>query len=145
MRAAEITVRPAGIADAEAISGLLGELEHPTSPGDVAVRLPGLLAAGDEVLLAERGGRVVGLLGLHVTSVLHRAGPLGRITSLVVTADARGHGVGRALVAAAEARMRARGCGYAEVTSHGRRAEAHAVYERLGYAKTHVRLWKTLD
>ena len=145
MTRAEITVRPAMMADAEAISGLLGELEHPTSPGEVAIRLPGLLAAGDEVLLAELSGRVVGLLGLHVTSVLHRAAPLGRITSLVVTVEARGRGVGRALVAAAEARMRQRGCGYAEVTSHGRRTEAHTVYERLGYAKTHVRLWKTLD
>ena len=145
MTMGEIAVRPAGIADAEAISGLLGELEHPTSAGEVAERLPGLLAAGDEVLLAEQNGQIVGLLGLHVTSVLHRAAPLGRITSLVVTSEARGRGVGRALVAAAEARMRARGCGYAEVTSHGRRAEAHAVYERLGYAKTHVRLWKALD
>ncbi len=145
MTMAQLTIRPAETADAEAISGLLGELEHVTSAGEVAVRLPGLLAAGDEVLLAERDGQVVGLLGLHVTSVLHRAAPLGRITSLVVTAEARRKGVGRALVAAGEARMRARGCGQVEVTSHGRRTEAHAAYERLGYAKTHVKLWKTLD
>ena len=145
MTATATRISPASVQDADAISALLTELEHPTAAEAVAERLPGLLAAGDEVLLAWSGDRALGLVALHVMSVLHRSGPLGRITSLVVSSEARGQGIGRALVEAAEARFRARGCVYAEVTSHGRRTEAHAVYEHLGYAKTHVRLWKTLD
>ncbi len=137
-------IRSAIADDAAAISTLLAELEHPTTSDEVAARLPGLLEQGDEVLLAVVDGAVAGLMTLHVLRLLHRAGAMGRITSLVVTASRRGRGVGRALVEAAETRFRARGCAYAEVTSHGRRSEAHAVYERLGYAKTHVRLWKTL-
>lgn len=142
--AAQVRISPASIQDAAALSALLTELEHPTPPEAVAERLPALLADGDEALLAWDGDRVVGLVTLHVMSVLHRSGPIGRITSLVVAAEARGLGIGRALVEAAETRFRARGCVYAEVTSNARRTEAHAIYEHLGYAKTHVRLWKTL-
>ena len=76
--------------------------------------------------------------------VLHRPMPVGRITALVVDDSARGQGLGRALVAAAEAALAGSGCGILEITSNMRFAEAHAFYEHLGYERTSVRFAKVL-
>ncbi|HEY9227767.1 MAG TPA: GNAT family N-acetyltransferase, partial [Gemmatimonadaceae bacterium] len=56
----------------------------------------------------------------------------------------RGQGVGRALVAAAEQSLVSAGCGLIEITSNDRRVDAHAFYEHLGYARTSIRLAKSL-
>lgn len=48
---------------------------------------------------------LLGAITLHRMVVLHRAKPVGRITSLVVDPAARGRGLGRALVLAAEAAL----------------------------------------
>jgi ribosomal protein S18 acetylase RimI-like enzyme len=77
-------------------------------------------------------------------TVLHRAQPVGRITSLAVDPRARGRGLGRALMDAAEDELRARGCGLIEVTSHMRREEAHTFYEHLSYERTSYRFMRPL-
>lgn len=61
---------------------------------------------------------------------------------LIVTAHARGRGIGSALVAAAEARLSGCGCKLIEVTSNIKLAEAHLFYERLGYEQTSYRFAK---
>ncbi len=63
---------------------------------------------------------------------------------MVVAEQARGQGVGSALVAEAEARLKAAGCGLIEVTSNAKRLRAHAFYERLGYDRTSHRFAKQL-
>jgi GNAT superfamily N-acetyltransferase len=64
---------------------------------------------------------------------------------LVVAESERGGGVGTLLVAAAEERLRALGCGLIEVTSNMKRMRAHAFYERLGFERTSYRFGKTLQ
>jgi PhnO protein len=81
---------------------------------------------------------------MHVTPVLHRPTGVGRITALVVGEAARGHGVGRALVAEAERRLEVLGCALVEVTSNQKRTDAHDFYRRLGYEATSVRFARTL-
>src|SRR5204863_3055212 len=103
-----------------------------------------LLAAREVVLVAELDGDLVGLATVHVTTVLHRPTSVGRITALVVAERARRRGVGRALVAASERWIAARGCGLLELTSNRQRIEAHAFYERLGYEPTSLRFKKSL-
>jgi len=137
-------IRVARPGDALALSGLLAELGFPTPSDVVAARLADLGARNELVLVAEREGATLGLLTVHVTPVLHRPTPVGRLTMLVVTQRARGQGVGRALVAAAEQRLAQRGCVLVEVTSHRRLKRAHGFYERLGYEATSVRFGKTL-
>jgi GNAT superfamily N-acetyltransferase len=137
-------IRAARPGDALALSGLLAELGFPTAPDVVAARLADLAARDELVLVAERAGVALGLLTVHVTPVLHRPTPVGRLTMLVVTQRARGQGVGRALVAAAERLLAQRGCGLVEVTSHRRLKQAHGFYERLGYEATSVRFGKVL-
>ena len=133
-------VREAAAADAEALSGLLAELGYTATPAEVTARLDGLL---QPMLVAETDGRVIGCLTWHVTPVVHRTGPVGRITMMVVAETHRGQGVGKALVAAAEARTRALGCIMVEVSSNLRRGDAHAFYEHLGYDRTSYRFAKT--
>ena len=76
--------------------------------------------------------------------MLHRSGPVGRLTALVVDERARGRGVGRALIDAAEGILIERGCVLIEVTSNKRRTDAHAFYERLGYTATSFRFAKPI-
>ena len=103
-----------------------------------------MAAEGRAVLVAEHDGTVVGCLSTSVMRVLHRPAPVGRISMMVVDEAVRGRGIGAALARAAEQTLAAQGCYMVEVTSHVRRTEAHRFYERLGYARTSVRLAKEL-
>ena len=146
-------VRPAAASDVAELRRLFAELGYPIDPAAIAQRFAALDAAGEVVLVAEESenagsvsapSSLLGLAGLHATPVLHRAGPVGRVTALVVDPVARGRGVGRALMDAAERWAVARGCVLMEVTSNRRRTDAHAFYERLGYAATSFRFARDL-
>jgi GNAT superfamily N-acetyltransferase len=138
-------VRRAAPADATEMARLLTLLGHPTDVATIAARWDAWAAGGNDALVAARaGGTLAGLVTVHHMTVFHRPRPVGRLTSLVVDEGARGGGVGRALVAAAEARLADAGCGLIEVTSNLRRADAHAFYERLGYERTSARFVKSL-
>src|SRR5258706_8286102 len=97
-----LQVRKACSEDAPDVAALLGELGFPASAATVAARLEQLVGAGVRVFVATRDQTTLGVVTIHVTPMLHRASPAGRITALVVTERARGQGVGRALVEAAE-------------------------------------------
>lgn len=140
------TVRVAEEGDAPEVARLLTALGHPTAAEDVVARWERWAAAGNSALVADLGERrLAGLATLHRMTVLHRPHPVGRITALVVNAELRGRGIGRALVVAAEEVLASEGCGLLEVTSNARLADAHAFYERLGYQRTSNRFAKVLD
>ena len=88
---------------------------------------------------------VIGILAWHVTPVLHRPHPVGRITMMVVAEGERRHGIGRALVDAACERMLAKGCGLIEVTSNVDLSGAHGFYRRLGFERTSYRFARKLE
>jgi ribosomal protein S18 acetylase RimI-like enzyme len=134
----KLVLRGARPADAEAIAALIVALGYEVAAADIERRLRAVLT-----LVAEKG-RLVGVLTVSIMAVLHRPKPVGRISMLVVAEDARGAGIGTALVAEAEARLKAKGCGLIEVTSNRKRARAHAFYERLGYERTSYRFAKPL-
>jgi GNAT superfamily N-acetyltransferase len=137
-------IRPAEAGDAEALSRLIGQLGYSAAPEEVAERLATMEAEGRLVLVAELAETVIGCLSTSVMRVLHRPAPVGRISMMVVDEALRGRGIGAELVAAAERALAEQGCYMVEVTSHVRRADAHRFYERLGYARTSVRLAKEL-
>jgi GNAT superfamily N-acetyltransferase len=66
------------------------------------------------------------------------------MTAVVVDESARGQGIGRLLVAAAEEYFTERGCAMVEVTSNKKRLDAHRFYEQLGYTGTSFRFAKSL-
>jgi GNAT superfamily N-acetyltransferase len=132
-------IRDAAPEDARAIAALIATLGYEVSEADIRARL-----TGASVLVADQGG-VVGVITTNVMNVLHRPTPVGRISMMVVAETLRGQGIGAALVAEAEARLKAKGCGLVEVTSNARRERAHAFYERLGYERTSFRFARTLQ
>jgi GNAT superfamily N-acetyltransferase len=145
MVAAAHAIRPAAEVDAPEIARLLTTLGHPTTAESIAARWREWVAAGNSALVAARAdGSLAGLATLHQRAVLHRPRTVGRITALVVDAPDRGQGIGRALVAAAEAALVRSGCGLLEITSNVRLADAHAFYEHLGYERTSLRFAKVL-
>jgi GNAT superfamily N-acetyltransferase len=139
-----LEVREAAPRDAEAISALLGALGFPTAAADVRRRLAAFRKAGEPPLVADEGG-AIGFLAWHVTPVVHRPAPVGRVTVMVVAEKSRGRGVGAALLAEAEARLRAAGCRLAEVTSNIELGGAHAFYRAQGYERTSYRFARKLS
>jgi GNAT superfamily N-acetyltransferase len=139
-----LTVREAVPADSEAVAELLDELGYPVPAREAAARLG--RAGGERVLVAESGGRLLGLVAVAVAWHLPHAAPLARITALVVAGRARGRGVARRLMASAEALAAAAGCEGVELTSALRpdRAAAHRLYDSLGYERTSHRFWRPL-
>jgi ribosomal protein S18 acetylase RimI-like enzyme len=145
-----IDVRGATLADASEVIRLLALLGHAQPGGDATRRLAAFLERGEQVLVAARSTSaaatpLLGAVTLHVTNVLHRPGPIGRMTALAVDESARGQGVGTALVRAAEEIFTTRGCALIEVTSNKKRTDAHAFYEKLGYTATSFRFAKTVQ
>ncbi len=135
-------IRFARASDLPELVRLFSELGYDIAPDVLATRWTAFDAAGEQALVAAAdapGGRLLGVATLHATPVLHRAGPVGRVTALVVDATMRGHGIGRALMNAAEQWAVERGCVLLEVTSNRRRVDAHNFYEGLGYERTSFR------
>src|SRR5215213_7597777 len=101
----DVDVRPAALADVPELARLFTELGYSIDADMLAQRFVTYDQAGEVALVAEQRGRdtlerrLVGLATLHTTPVLHRSGPVGRVTALVVDTTARGKGIGRTLVA----------------------------------------------
>ena len=133
-----LVIRDARLKDAAALAALITALGYEVTAADIGRRLKGVAA-----IVAEKG-ELVGAVTLATTPVLHRPKPVGRLSMLVVAEKARGAGIGAALVAEAERRLKAKGCGLVEVTSNRKRLRAHAFYERLGYERTSYRFAKVL-
>ena len=131
--------------DAERLADLMTQLGYPCEATDIPGRLERLISDPDVlVTVAEHGGRVVGVVTGHFIGSLHKTEPVAMLTALVVLERARGHGVGRLLVAHVEQWARARGATTISLTSALRRVDAHGFYKQLGYEHTGVRLAKAL-
>jgi ribosomal protein S18 acetylase RimI-like enzyme len=125
------------------LATLIAELGYEADEAELRRRLKRLRKGDEPPLVADLDG-LVGCLTWHVTPVLHRPHPVGRITMMVVTEAARGSGIGARLLEAAETRLRDRGCGLVEVTSNMKLMRAHGFYERAGYERTSYRFAKEL-
>lgn len=139
-------IREASVTDADALSVLVGQLGYPADAQELPGRLEALTGQANAVaLVAELERGVVGLVTLHLIRSIHARQPVAWLTSLVVDEAARGRGVGGALVRRAEEWARERGAARIAVTSALHRTVAHEFYERLGYARTGVRLGRSLE
>ena len=135
MAAAEPVLRAAVADDAAAIARLAGQLGYELAADAVEARLAAMRAHGGEVLVvAAADGRVLGWMGLRMQYSLTSA-PHAEIASLVVDEAARGGGLGRRFVAAAESWALANGVASIRVLSNTVRRDAHRFYEREGYAR----------
>jgi len=143
---AKLSIRRITASDVASAAALLAELGYPTTEADLGERLKAIATNPDDaVLVAAEDGNILGLVSVHSFEMIHRPGRLGRITSLIVAASARGRGLGTNLLAAAEKHLRAYGCAKLEVTSGEQRSSAHDFYAANGYKEERVRFTKTSD
>ena len=130
-----MTVRDATVADAGRLAALMTELGYPTTPDQMTARLTRILADADySTFVACDGATIAGMIGTRTGPLYEFDEPYGQIMVLVIADGYRRRGVGRLLLEAAEAFFNKRGARFAVVTSANRRADAHAFYEKYGYA-----------
>jgi ribosomal protein S18 acetylase RimI-like enzyme len=140
-----IEVRPAHQGDAPKVRALLGLLGYDVPVEDVRKRLSDLAERNtDPVLLATEADMAVGLIAMHRTIMLHVNKPVARITALIVCDEARGKGVGRALVDAGAELARQAGCDLVELTTALHRADAQAFYKAIGFTASSLRFYRSL-
>jgi GNAT superfamily N-acetyltransferase len=110
---------------------------HAPTPGPevLAARLRRLLA-GTEVIAFLAGDPAVAVALLTLRPNVWYDGPVGLVDELYVAPEARGHGIGAALLAAAESITRERGGRLIEIAVDGADIDARRFYERHGYTDT---------
>ncbi|MFC1443471.1 GNAT family N-acetyltransferase [Streptacidiphilus sp. N1-10] len=138
--------RPAVVGDVPAIVALLAA--DPLGAGrETPDDLTPYLAAFDQLaadpnqhlLVAERGGEVVGTLQLTVIPGLSRAGATRTVIEAVrVRSTERGLGLGTRLMEHAVEESRRLGASLVQLTSDTSRVDAHRFYERLGFTASHL-------
>ncbi|HEX7964134.1 MAG TPA: GNAT family N-acetyltransferase [Gammaproteobacteria bacterium] len=141
----DLRVRPAEHEDAAAVAVLVTQLGYPSATAEVEARFARLRLNPDvRAFVAEREGRVVGVVGLMAFPAFHRDGLHGYVTALVVDEKERGGGIGAALMVQAEAWFAERGVKRVNLTTALHREDAHVFYEKRGYTYTGKRYTKIL-
>jgi len=141
----EIEVRRADLADPQQADVWLGLLDHyaqdpmgggrPLSGYARRHLAPRLLGRSDFVaFMAWQGARPLGLVNCFEGFSTFAARPLLNIHDIVVLREARGQGVGQALLRAVEAEARRRGCCKLTLEVLSNNGRALASYRRFGFA-----------
>jgi len=136
---AAIVVRPMVAGDFAVASRLLSELGRPAVTPESIEQARSVFARhvasdGTASLVAERGGRVIGLLSLHFRERLSQPTVEAWIPDFVVAAEEQGRGAAKALMDRAVELARARGCYRLVLESHYHRQRAYRFYDREGFA-----------
>lgn len=128
-------IRDAKTGEEEAIAALIlelaaGEEVAGGATGDLVSRYMAL--PDSSIIVAERDGALVGVLTYFVRPGLFHGGPWGSIEELVVTARARGAGIGEALVSEAMRRFENAGCLEVGVSTEFDNEVARRLYRKHG-------------
>ena len=140
------TIRPATGDDAPGLVALLRTLERfdwlrAEEPAAAEARVrAGLLAADGacrSVYVADGpGGAILGYVAVHWLPYFILPGPEGFVSELFLLPAARGQGLGSALLAAAVAEARARGCSRLGLLNNRRRESyQRGFYDKQGWAE----------
>ncbi|MFE3181512.1 GNAT family N-acetyltransferase [Streptomyces violascens] len=148
----DLEIRPALPEDIPAIVAMLADDPlgaQRESPDDLTTyRMAYDRLAGDpnqHLVVADRGGEVVGTLQLTVIPGLSRRGSTRSIIEGVrVHSAERGGGLGTRLIEWAVDESARQGCQLVQLTSDVTRTDAHRFYERLGFEASHVGFKKPL-
>ena len=132
-----VRIRRARPEDAAAVAALMEQLEaaiHGAVAPGLKARFMRMLTLDHHALwMAEDGDRVVGLVTASLRPTLYHSGPSVLIDELVVDANARGRGVGRALLEAVVAWASEWGASEVEVSAEMDNEVAQAFYQRCGF------------
>ena len=145
---AHFILRAACSGDAQALSALLQQLAPDEAHPDaklLALRL-NKSAVNQVVLVAERDGKLLGTCTLNLIEHLaHNFARSAILEDVVVDADARGLGIGQALIDKAVERARAWGCYKLALSSNQSREAAHRFYQGLGFKPHGISLALALE
>lgn len=95
--------------------------------------------AGNRIVLAESGGKIVGCAQLLFLPGLSLMGmKRAQIEGVRVDSSTRGQGIGEKLIRHCIDLARQEGCGVMQLTTDKSRADAHRFYERLGFTGSHI-------
>ncbi len=128
------TVRGMTGNDVEQVAALAGELGYPSTPAQIEARFRAIEGDPDSRVLvaSDPDGRVWGWLHVFGRHLMESEGA-AEVGGLVVDSSARGRGIGRSLMAAAETWARERGYTQMCLRSNTIRLETHKFYQNLGY------------
>lgn len=132
-----VEVRRAAAEDLDAVWLLAHELATSSKPTRevFATTFTALLERPTSLLLvATQGGEVCGYVLAHRHETFHADGPVAWGEEMVVAAEHRGSGVGRALMRTAEAWALEQGCRYVALASR----RAGGFYLALGYDESAI-------
>lgn len=130
-----LEIRDATPDDATVIVPLIAEMGaalHRPSGADASVVTGYLQQPGHGILLAALDGEPVGFLAHATTLDLYTGSPTGEIVDLLITARARGQGVGSSLVAKAVRLFDRGGCCEVRVVTDADNPAAIRVYAKSG-------------
>ena len=96
------------------------------------------------IFIAEEGGSPAGFVYVEMQTDFFTGRPTAHVSILAVTDAAQGHGIGAALLDAAEVWARARECSFISLNVFPQNTRARNVYERLGYGLETLRYVKPL-
>lgn len=97
-----------------------------------------IASAKDCVLVAESGGGVVGMCSVQGVVSTAEGGPVGWVEDVVVAPDHAGRGIGRRLLAAAEAWAVEQGWTRLQLLADRNNAAALGFYGHLGWGRTEL-------
>ena len=142
------TIRAMTLGDSERVARLSGELGYPSTQQQIEARFRRAEDDPDSRIFvaADSDGRVWGWVHVFGRHLLVSEGA-AEVGGLVVDSRVRGKGIGRSLMAAAEAWARERGYARIKLGSSTVRGEAHQFYQDLGYTivKSQHRFQKPLN
>ncbi|MBI5269070.1 MAG: GNAT family N-acetyltransferase [Burkholderiales bacterium] len=142
-----MTLRPATPDDLPALAALFDAYrqfyEQPADRDGAYAFLQARMARGESVVLVaeeDRDGRpcLLGFCQLYPSFCSVEAAPIYVLYDLFVSPQARGGGVGRALLAAAEARAAADGKHRMDLTTARTNTTAQALYTAMGWVRDDV-------
>ena len=141
-----LRIRTATTEDAEGIAHCLAELGYGTPVCVVREKLDAFSTSNtDMAFVASNSESLLGTVSVHLIPLFHAYGYLARLTALSVAKSHQRHGIGSALVNAAEKWALEAGALRVEVTSGDHRPGAHAFYASLGYESNERRFIKFLS
>lgn len=124
-------IRPATLADAAALADLATQLGYPSDEERVRSRLSLLDDLERTVLIAATPAGITGFIDVHLQRVVEDD-PYAEVGGLAVRDDARGAGIGTALVEAAADWGRAHGVAVLWIRANLAREGVHEFYPAIG-------------
>lgn len=158
----DVTIRPAAPTDLPVLGRLGALLVHThyeldpqrfiapsshTEKGYASFLATQLEESSVVVLVAERNDKVIGYTyaGIEGTDYMSLRGPAGVLHDIVVDPAHRGAGVGRALLDATAAALRARGAPRVVLSTAHRNETAQRLFAAAGFRRTMVEMTRELD